>query len=293
MATRGKNGWAWTSEEREWVKTWQRDVYRQQREISEQLSRFEDMLPNMAAQASLAARPFMVACRPLLAIDARRGGRKHQPVSPEEAKEKLEDAGKGLVEWEAFLDRPEVSEAIEEANADIRTTRLKAREAKRQALERIEQSEFTAAVEAKALDVVNLANYYAQSAQFATGYGTARDLPTLERLFLIQFIRLSFEGDSTKTADMKRFVSSEPKPPLADVVAHALYLLTKGAVQRWPNVDDADMNPIGKNISLAQQRLHESIARLMEQGVAPEFTSRREFSICRKDYSTETKPKGS
>ncbi|HOX38464.1 MAG TPA: hypothetical protein PL033_10795 [Candidatus Brocadiia bacterium] len=285
MAIESKGGWTWTAEEKQWVKTWQRDLYDQYRQVTEQVVRFQESLPKLAGEAAKAARPFVEACGPLLAIDVRPQMNKAQQVSPEQAEKKLVDANKGLKAWGEFVNRDDVVAAIRDANKDIRQIKRESRKARQDALKKIDGPEYESALRGQATKVAGMAQFYAQSVQFALGCGTAKDLPVLERLYTVCFVNCVAESGNKRAAALKKFVGGDPLPELDAVLIEALRIVTRDAISRWPTAQDDERNPVNKFASLAQQRLHETVSAVMKSGGAPGAIPKMNFTILKRDYS--------
>src|SRR5262245_37511556 len=126
MVTHEKRGWVWTPEEREWVKTWRRKLQNRYDQMLGQLRLYERQLPQFAGEAKEAARPFLDACKPLLALDPRKAGRKHQNISPEETKEGLQRVNAAAEGWNQFAGRHDVAGAAKQLSESHRARQRQA-----------------------------------------------------------------------------------------------------------------------------------------------------------------------
>ena len=114
MATQEKRGWIWTSDEKEWMKTWKRTLHKNHDSICVQLHRFKESLPDYAEKAAKAAQPFLNSCEPLLSLNEKAAGKKYQSMSPEEAKQKLNVTELHFKEFASFINSSEIQQAIKD-----------------------------------------------------------------------------------------------------------------------------------------------------------------------------------
>jgi len=90
MATQGKLGWIWTDDEKNWIKQYQPQLRREYRAIRRKLKNVYGAL---------------------LELDGRARGRKHQPISPDQARELLALLPEKTRFWLALARRHDVKAA--------------------------------------------------------------------------------------------------------------------------------------------------------------------------------------
>jgi hypothetical protein len=135
MAVKEQNGWVWTEQEKQWIKTWKPYVQFQSKKLTTQVDRFQKGLPKFADEAAKAAQSYLRAAKALLTLAEQAKSRPYLPVSPEEAKQLLYGFEDQLLPWKAFTRCPEVQAAILAHNRALQKKRREPRSHRQEARE--------------------------------------------------------------------------------------------------------------------------------------------------------------
>lgn len=229
MATQETKGWIWTPEEKQWIKSWKRDVLTAYKRIAEQVDRFQTAVPAFADEAASTADPIITEAQVLLDLAKGAARRKYQTLSPDEARKRLNDGKEQLKAWKAFTNRPDVQAAICDANRQIGAQKSAQRKKRREARVQMEQ-QFKSTEYAQVLDYY-VDEVFKETAKFVAlgqGYpfigfeGTDDDRPELQRLMVVHFIRAcTMFCDPVHTA-VEQFVQRQPPPTLKEVLRHTI-----------------------------------------------------------------------
>lgn len=299
MAHLEKRGWVWNSDEKQWLRGSKTKLKRQQRQVSEQVRRFGERLPSLAKEASRVAQPFLDTAKVLLSLGGRTGDRKYQPMSPDDAKTKLEDAERALVAYADFTSREDVRDAIAEANKRTRTKerefKKEVRQAKQQILDQLDSAEFDATMDAQVSELMKSAETTAALAQsLLREYGQPADLPILQRFVLVKFVIQAHEFSPDRRDEMRRFVHSGQIPGIRDVLKQTLHLLIRDdathklrhAARGLPKLEFLD--PEVEMVAYVQSAFTALLAEIddwQEKGISPKDISREHFELFGVDYS--------
>lgn len=69
-------------------------------------------------------------------------------------------------------------------------------------------------------------------ASVLASFGDKTDQPRLQRLFLVHFVRATYQFDKHLWDAMEQFVSSTPPPPMGAILKYALGLVTNDHLLR-------------------------------------------------------------
>jgi hypothetical protein len=285
MATHEKRGWVWTPEEREWVKTWQRKLQNRYDKMLGQLRLYERQLPQFADDAKEAARPFLEACKPLLALDPRKAGRKYQDISPEGAKEGLERVNAAVEQWNQFARRHDVAGAANELSA---THRARQRQAEQELARHLASPEFSRQIDEWVRQVTRHANMWVDGMH--SGYDQ-EELAVLRRLVLVHFIRFTCDGSERRGREAADFANAEPSPSTADLLHKALEELVRD--QAAEHVKKGSFSPsyvVQALLAGACTGLDRSVKEWKEKGIGPRDLPRDYFTVRGVDYSVAANP---
>lgn len=284
MATRESRGWVWTDSERESIKTWQRKLQnRHDTLVIEQLRRYQRDLPQFVADAEAAAKPFLDACRPLLALNGRRAGRKFQAISPEEAQAALASLAAKFQVWAEFTNRPEVVAAIRSFNAEQRALERRDTE---QLAAALASPDFTRVIDARTRQVEEYIELAVVALLLPGDDYEEADRVALRRLALVHVIRLASSDSDLRRAAVARLVAAEPPPPLEVVLRAALDRLVRDtAAAHLKGKARLPVDVIAALLSGASFRLGHSVAGWRRAGVRPRDLPASCFALLGVDYS--------
>lgn len=314
MATREHKGWIWTQEEKQWIKTWERDVQTQYRRLIEQVERFQKAVPGFLEEAAKTAQPFLAEAEGLLTFAQGAARRKYQQLSPNEAKQKLSDVHAHLAAWSEFIGRPDVQAAIRDANRQIdaqkRTQQKQRREARAQMDQKFKTPEFAQELDGYVSLLFEETNEMAARLQnlfpayipnrgninfYQKPFDASPDRPILrqrlQRLLVVTFIRTLYQFSSDVRKAIEPFVHRQPAPNLREV---ARLTLSQAIQDHWNDFLFATSGS-GLRMSIHDffmvhllmvfDGLLQSIGEWRKQGIASLPISSDYFTILGVDYS--------
>ena len=229
MATQEAKGWIWTPEEKQWIKTCEREVRTVYKGLSEQVDRFHSVVPTFADEAAQVAQPFLTTTERLLALADGAARRKYQPLSPDEAKLMLRDVHVHLSTWSTFMHRPDVQDAIQNANRQIdaqkRAQQKQRREVRAQLDQQLKSPEFARLLDGYTDQVFEESARFVALAQgfpFLGPVSTEADRPLLQRLSLVHFIHACTLFSAPVRKALEPYVHRQPTPTLKEVVRYTI-----------------------------------------------------------------------
>jgi hypothetical protein len=284
----------WSEERKDWLKTWQPKLRRDVNRLTEQVSRCKQALPQFAQQAEDVARPALESGWQLLRLSWKN---KFNPLSPEEAETQLSLVKEKFAVWTDFTRRSDISQAIAEVNKKVvaikRARQEELRKAEQIFLARIETLEFQKSVEAMAAAALDQFKEMAEMARELEKYGTEEDLPVLQRLLLVQFVRSTYDFDSQIREAVSRFLSANPSPSPEDLLKCAIRsvivettksFLKKGPRTLMPGVNDPK-SLIATYQGLAFESLLNGMKEWKKDGVTPAALHSGFFTVQGIDFS--------
>jgi hypothetical protein len=303
MATQETRGWIWTQQEKDSVTTWKTEVRKHQNRIAEQTKRFRESVPEYASEAAAVSKPFLDLAQELVTFTEGVQRRKYQPFSPETVNEMLNEMRLRLEEWLAFMHGPDVRNAIADANKRIgaqrRAVQKQQRNARKEREELLHSEQFTGILDGHVSYLVKAAADMAALARamhHSGPFGEEEDVPILERLLLIHFVRSTYESRPANRAALAAFISSTPKPTMEAVLKRAVYLL----------VEDLLLNPselhtllhtvwvlekVTLYFTVTFQTFWGTIVVWQKEMLTPKSLDHNLFTILGNDYSLESQPK--
>jgi len=287
----------WNEERKDWLKTWQPKLRRDVNRLTEQVSRFKQVLPQFAQQAEDVAQPALKSGWQLLRLSWKN---KFNPISPEEADAQLSLVKEKFEAWTDFTRRTDISQAIAGVNkkavAIKRARQAKFKEVEQIFLAHVETQKFQKSVEAKANAMLIHFNEMAKLARKLENYGGEEDMPTLQRLLLIQFVRSTYDFDPEVREAIARFISANPSSSPEDLLKcaiHSVIVETTKSLLKSPRTVVAGVNDpeslIATYLGLAFESLLKSMKEWKNAGVTPATLSIAFFTVQGIDFSVNKK----
>jgi hypothetical protein len=297
MATK-HNRFIWSEDKKDWLKTWQPGLRRNVNRFSKQLSLFKQVLPDFAQEAEIAARPYLESGWLLLHLSWKN---KFNPLSPESAEAKLSRLNESLASWTDFTSRPDVARAVAGVNAKVQNDKRERQEALRNSeqafLAYTNSDQFTEDITKMAATVMEKIQTVTAVAMDLSGHGTPEDLPLLERLCLVQYIRMMHEFNPRVREAVAQYLSTNASGTMRDLLSFTLRSViietTRGHLQR-PDLFVPDVNDAKLRIIVYLGRVGERLVALTKQwkesGVTPVEIDREFFTVQGVDFSLDVKP---
>ena len=287
----------WNEERKDWLKTWQPKLRREVNKLTEQVSRFKQELPHFAQQAEDVSQPALESGWQLLRLSWKN---KFNPLSPEEADAQLTLVRDKFAAWANFTRRSDISQAITGANKKViaikRARQDELRKAEQTFLARVETREFQNSVETMADAMLIQFNEMADMARKLENYGTEEDLPALQRLLLIQFVRSTYDFDHQVRAAITRFISANPSPSpenllkcaIHNVIVETTKSLLKSPRTVMPGVNDPK-SLMATYQGLAFESLLKGMMEWKKSGMTPASLDKGFFTVQGIDFSMDKK----
>lgn len=288
----------WNEEKKNWLKTWQPKLRRDVNKLTEQVSRFKKALPHFAQEAENAAQPFLESGSLLLRLSWKN---KFNPLSPEEAEVEFNKIREKFALWTAFTNRTEVSQTIAEINRKVQTAKREQqtawKEAERLFLTHINTEEFEKSIQSQAATVTEQLKQMAILAISLASYGHKEDLPVLQRLLLLHFVRSIYDFDPPVKEAVAHFLSENPSAKAADllmcVIRSVIVERTKSHLQRSRSFIPGFNDPISHIAACRRQVLEDGLKlfkKWKEQGTTPTGINKGHFMVQGYDFSLTAKP---
>lgn len=288
----------WSEERKHWLKGWQPQLRRDLNRLTDQISRFKVALPQFAAQAEQVARPILQSGLQLLRLS---WNNKFNPLSPEEAELAFKEFKENFLAWAHFTTRPDVSQAIADVNTAVQDARIEQREAAAQAERQFLQETNTEHFERRLEGIsTNFTQHLRDTASLAMGinqYGKAEDLPIIQRLCLVNFVRFCYDCDPRVSEALKRWLESnpaaEPNELLKSALRSVIIETTLGYVRRPRGFVRGLNDPMSRVESYLGQ-VFTSVSMGMKvwkaEGLTPRNIGKGYFTVQGVDFSLDAKP---
>jgi len=295
MANQEKRGWVWDDGEKAWISSWKQEVRGMCTRINNQLVRFQDYLPAYYDEARKVADPYLNLADDLLYLDGRASGRKYQPMSPEEAKVSVNRLPSLFQEWTKFMNRQDITKAIQEKNKKIQKTnrdiKKKEREAKAEVFETLESEEYQKKLKAMIESVINKAG---QVIPLSKGILNPvkldkSDKKILQRLLLVHFVRFTYEFHPERQGQLKNFLEEHPEGTLKDIMRQAVYLVIKSHIKN-PSSLSSPQEHIESLFASAFESLSLSMSEWKDKNQSIKRIGPGYFTILGEDFSLKAKP---
>jgi len=294
-----RNRVTWSDEKKEWLKTWQPKLRRDANKLTEQVSRFKTSLPQFAEDAERASQPFLESCRLLLQLSWKN---KFNPLSSEEAEAEFSKMHEKFLVWVDFMKRPEVSEAISHVNREGRTARRiqhrSLQQAEQAVLAQVEGDEFTCALQKKVASVIEQFHEMAGMVRGLKDYAREEEVPILQRLMLIHFIRFTYDFVPSIKDGIARFLADNASATVEELLGFAIHSVIVEATMRrlrdpqsfMPGVNDPDSLIVGYVGQVFDGTLR-AIDGWSERGIAASDIDKSYFTVLGVDFSLSAKPR--
>lgn len=292
MAERHKRGWIWS--EGDVAPPGVANVERRSTSISTQVDRFAQSLPDLADEARVISERFKSACQPLVALwHARKN--KFRPISPDEAKAKMEELHRAEQEWSAFVARADVQAAIHRVNRDINSRRQEHRrqvEHQRDVVFRaLDDPELKAAIARSVHDLLDKAADLAVA--MSDGFFTDLHRVIARRFIAVEFVRLSCAGSGRRRPMLLETLGREPSPGMRELVNVAALNMVRDGAASLVCGEPLWLGPPNKAMELIIGAAFEGLVRAAKKwkadGIAPTDIAPSHFTVQNADCSLESR----
>lgn len=231
MAERTKRGWIWTDDEKEDWRNHNHRIRVEAKRASTQVQRFKQSVPSFAPEAAKTSEPLIESFDQLDRIDVRSRGRKYQPISPDEAYNRLEQFDRLLAAWETFMRRADVQKATRQVNREVSAQKRRHQKHRKQVKQRViaqlATPEFAQGIQEATDFFISELNVLAQCAYDAHDFKGSTDPQFIQTLMHVHFVRNTCTFSPEQKQALRRFVAVCPPPAIGEVIREALFLLAK------------------------------------------------------------------
>jgi hypothetical protein len=221
-----KERFTWSAQEKDWLKTWQPKLRRDLRKLGEQVKRFEQAIPTLAVEAKEAADPFLTHGWKLLELSWKN---KYNQLSREEAESEYKKINEKFDVWAAFVGRKDVSSAVREVNRTVQVNKRDYQKALRDAEDQIRayacEPAFDKLIQKDVEAVEDGVRMMAQLTMTLKKVGTDQEIPILERLILLAFVRTTYDFNRQKSDAMREILTANPPATTRDLLACTVKVL--------------------------------------------------------------------